>query len=145
MREDDVTDNPFATGRCQCGAVSFTVAAPPVTMGQCHCKDCQRATGTGHISNARFKRSDIAISGETKTFAVKADSGNINTRHFCPTCGSRLFSENSVRPGFMNVAAGVVDDSSWFDPQWIFYKKRQPVWDNTTEDVACYEGMPPPA
>ena len=49
-------DKPFATGRCQCGAVSFTVAAAPVTMGQCHCKDCQRVTGTGHISLARFNR-----------------------------------------------------------------------------------------
>ena len=49
-------DKPFATGQCQCGAVSFTIAAPPVTMGQCHCKDCQRVTGTGHISLARFKR-----------------------------------------------------------------------------------------
>ncbi len=133
-------DKPFATGRCQCGAVSFTLTGAPVTMGQCHCKDCQRATGTGHISNARFKREDVSISGETKTFAAKADSGNINTRHFCPTCGSRMFGENSGRPGFMNVAAGVIDDNSWFDPQWVFYKKAQPAWDITTETVPCYDG-----
>jgi hypothetical protein len=139
-----VPDNPFATGRCQCGAVSFALAAPPVTMGQCHCRDCQRTTGTGHISNARFKREDVSISGETRTFAVKADSGNINTRHFCPTCGSRLFGENSARPGFMNVTVGTIDDTSWFEPQWVFYKKRQPMWDITTEDVPCHDGMPPP-
>jgi len=82
--------------------------------------------------------------GETRTFAVKADSGNINTRHFCPTCGSRLFGENSARPGFMNVTVGTIDDTSWFEPQWVFYKKRQPMWDITTEDVPCHDGMPPP-
>ena len=92
-------DKPFATGQCQCGAVSYTIAAPPLTMGQCHCKDCQRVTGTGHISLARFNRSDVTIEGTTKTFAVKADSGNINTRHFCPDCGSRLFGENSALSG----------------------------------------------
>ena len=79
-----MSDRPFATGRCQCGAVSYTIAAPPIGMGQCHCKDCQRATGTGHISVARFNRKDVKIEGVTKTFAVTADSGNINTRHFCP-------------------------------------------------------------
>ena len=113
-------------------------------MGQCHCRDCQRTTGTGHISNARFKREDVSINGETRTFAVKADSGNINTRHFCPTCGSRLFGENSARPGFMNVTVGTIDDTRWFEPQWVFYKKRQPMWDITTEDVPCHDGMPSP-
>ncbi|WP_291003259.1 GFA family protein [Hyphomicrobium sp.] len=139
-----MSGTPFAQGRCQCGAVSFSVAAPPVTMGQCHCKDCQRASGTGHMSNARFRRLDVTISGETKTFAVKADSGNVNTRHFCPTCGSRLFGENSGRPGFMNVAVGAFDDHTWFDPQWVLYKNSQPLWDITAEDVPCYDGMPPP-
>jgi len=55
---------PFGTGRCLCGAITFTVAAVPVTMGQCHCKDCQRATGTGHISNARFRCEDVSVSGD---------------------------------------------------------------------------------
>ncbi len=136
-------DKPFATGQCQCGAVTFTLAAPPVTMGQCHCKDCQRVSGTGHMSNARFRRQDVSVTGETRTYAVTADSGNTSTRHFCPTCGSRLFGENSARPGFMNVTAGVVDDNSWFEPEWIFYKQSQPAWDITTESVPCYDTMPP--
>lgn len=140
-----MSDKPFATGRCQCGAVSYTIAAPPVGMGQCHCKDCQRASGTGHMSLARFRREDVTIDGKTATFATTADSGNINTRHFCPSCGSRLFGENSARPGIINVTAGAVDDNSWFSPQWVFYTKLRPAWDMTTEAVPNYEGMPPPA
>ena len=116
-------DRPFATGRCQCGAVSYTIAAPPVGMGQCHCKDCQRATGMGHISVARFNRKDVKIEGVTKTFAVSADSGNINTRHFCPDCGGRLFGENSAFPGMINVSAGSIDDNSWFSPHGCFTRR----------------------
>ncbi len=136
-------DTPFATGRCQCGAVSFTLAAPPIAMGQCHCKDCQRATGTGHISLARFNRGDVTIEGTTKTFAVTADSGNINTRHFCPHCGSRLFGENSAFPGMINVTAGSVDDNSWFAPQRVLFTKERPAWDITTDEVPNYTEMPP--
>jgi hypothetical protein len=40
----------------------------------------------------------------------------------------------------MNVAAGVIDDNSWLEPQWVFYKKAQPSWDITTESVPCYDG-----
>ena len=54
-----MSGKPFATGRCQCGAISFTISTPPVGMGQCHCKDCQRASGTGHMSLARVKREDV--------------------------------------------------------------------------------------
>ena len=140
-----MSDKPFASGRCQCGAVSYTIAALPVGMGQCHCKDCQRASGTGHMSLARFRREDVTIDGQTATFATKADSGNINTRHFCPTCGSRLFSENSARPGIINVTAGSVDDNSWFSPQWVFYTKQRPPWDVTMEAAPNYAGMPPSA
>lgn len=140
-----MTEIPFATGRCLCGAISYSVAAAPLTMGQCHCKDCQRVTGTGHISNARFRREDVHVNGDTKTFSSSADSGTVVTRHFCPTCGSRMFSENSARPDVKAVAVGTFDDNSWFHPQWVLFKKSQPAWDITTEDVPCYDAMPPPA
>ena len=135
----------FATGRCLCGAITFTVAAAPVLMAQCHCKACQRSTGTGHISNARFRRDDVVVSGEPQTYSVTADSGNTATRSFCGTCGSRLFSQSSARPDFLNVHAGAFDDHAWFDPQVVLFKAEQPFWDITTEDVPCYDGMPPPA
>ena len=113
-------------------------------MVQCHCTDCQRVSGGGHLSIARFKGDDVAISGETKTHSVTADSGNAVTRHFCPTCGSRLFSETTGRPGIIGVVAGAFDDHAWFDPDMVIFKHSQPLWDITTEDVPCYDALPPP-
>jgi hypothetical protein len=40
---------------------------------------------------------------------------------------------------------GTFDDHTWFDPQWVFFKKEQPLWDITTEDIPCHDAMPPPA
>ncbi|MEI9901575.1 MAG: GFA family protein [Hyphomicrobium sp.] len=48
----------------------------------------------------RFHQQDVTFKGETRSYAVTADSGNTITRHFCPTCGSRLYIESSARPGF---------------------------------------------
>src|SRR5450756_705007 len=99
-----MSNKPFAEGRCLCGAVSYIINAKPVRMAQCHCKDCQRASGTGHMSLAFFKKEDVTIRGATASYASTADSGNINTRHFCPTCGSRVYGENSGRPGIIAVS-----------------------------------------
>ena len=134
---------PFATGHCLCGAVSFVLHGAPIGTGQCHCKDCQRASGTGHMSIARFHKADVEMQGETTGYAVTADSGNVNTRHFCPKCGSRLFGENSGFPGVVNVSVGCVDDNNWFVPGRVVYAKDRPAWDATSTDVPNFERMPP--
>lgn len=113
-------------------------------MGQCHCKDCQRASGTGHMSLAFFKREDVEITGETRSFASTADSGNINTRYFCPACGGRVYGENSARPGFIGISVGACDDNAWFQPQRVVYIKDKPAWDVTATDIPNFERMPPP-
>jgi hypothetical protein len=92
-----------------------------------------------------FKREDVELKGDTRSFAVTADSGNVNTRHFCPTCGGRVYGENSARPGFVGIAAGAVDDSDWFKPQRVVYVKSKPAWDVTATDIPNFEMMPPPA
>src|SRR4249920_3720046 len=102
-----MSNEPFAKGHCLCGAVSYTINAKPIRMAQCHCKDCQRASGTGHMSLAFFKKDDVAILGKTASYPSTADSGNINTRHFCPTCGSRVYGENSARPGVIGIGWAV--------------------------------------
>ena len=140
-----MSDKAFATGSCVCGAVNFTINSEPVAMGQCHCKGCQRASGTGHMSLAFFPESEVSIKGEVAEYASTADSGNINTRRFCPKCGGRLFGQNSARAGLMAVAVGAIDDNSWFNPQRIVYCKDQPEWDLMTADVPKFDMMPPPA
>ena len=134
--------DPFATGHCLCGAVSYVIKGEPVGTGQCHCKDCQRASGTGHMSIARFKAEDVTLTGTTASFGSTADSGNINTRHFCPKCGSRLYGQNSAAPGILNLAPGCMDDNDWFRAQRVVYTKDRPSWDVTPTDVPNFERMP---
>ena len=139
-----MSDEPFANGHCLCGAVSYTIHGKPTRMAQCHCKDCQRASGTGHMSLAFFKKDEVAIAGKTASYPSTADSGNINTRHFCPTCGSRVYGENSARPGVIGITVGCLDKNDWFSPQAVVYTKGRAVWDKTPEDVPNFERMPPP-
>lgn len=131
----------FATGQCLCGAVRYEVAAPPLRMAQCHCEDCRRLTGTGHLVQAFFNRSDVSIFGQTSSFENYADSGNLRRRHFCPTCGSRLFSENDRAPDIVGITAGTFDDSSWFAPSVALYVGQRPAWDPIDPTIQTRERM----
>jgi len=134
----------FAEGRCLCGDVSYVLKNAPARMAQCHCKDCQRASGTGHMSLAFFSEDDVEISGEAAGFASTADSGNVNTRYFCPKCGCRLYSRNSARPGVIGIAVGCSDDNSWFAAGAVVYTEHREAWDHTPTDIPNFEAMPPP-
>jgi len=76
------------SGQCLCGAVSYSVEGDPLRMAQCHCKDCQRASGTGHMSLAFFKEDQVSIEGTYSEYASVADSGNENIRYgyHCRLC-----------------------------------------------------------
>ena len=139
-----MSEQTFATGRCLCGTVTYTLKAAPARMAQCHCKDCQRSSGTGHMSLAFFAEDDVVIEGDFAEYQTAADSSNINTRGFCPNCGSRLFGRNSARPGVRAVAVGTADDTSWFSPQAVIYCDRRAAWDITSDELPNFDSMPPP-
>ena len=133
----------FATGQCLCGNVKLTIASAPLRMAQCHCDDCRKLSGTGHVSNAFFKESDVEITGETHSYDSTTDSGSTVTRHFCPICGSRLFGSNSASENIIGISVGTLDDSSWFKPDFIVYNKSKPAWDCMDKNVPAFDGMPP--
>lgn len=129
------------TGQCHCGDVKFTVEGEPLRMAQCHCNACRRITGTGHNVQAFFKRDDVKITGNTSTHESPSDSGNIRTRHFCPTCGSRLFSDNAKTPAVIGIAVGAFDESEWFKPEIIVYNAERPIWDVIDPTIELHEMM----
>jgi len=45
MPSSIITPSSPLTGSCFCGAVKYTLSAPPVLRAYCHCTQCQRLTG----------------------------------------------------------------------------------------------------
>ncbi|WP_373413611.1 GFA family protein [Ensifer aridi] len=100
-------------GGCLCGAVRYEAKRAPLYSGFCHCRDCQRATGTGHCCYMMFSRADVDVTGELRAYEKLAENGNVTIRYFCPTCGSQIFSSG---PDRWTVYAGTLDDMSLFEP-----------------------------
>ncbi len=131
------------TGGCLCGGVRYEISGEPLFSGHCHCKDCQKATGTGHVSVMVFRRTAVKVTGELKTFAVQADSGQPFIRNFCPNCGSLIYGESGAGAATINVAAGTLDDPSVFRPQFSIYTRSRQAWDHLEGGLPEFEAMPP--
>ncbi len=100
---------PF-TGGCMCGSVRYECVTEPIFMGNCHCLDYQRATGTAFAATILVPYDVVTITGDVKYYEVTGDSGKLISRGFCPNCGSRLFGKPEVAD-FLGITAGSLDDS----------------------------------
>lgn len=133
---------PF-TGGCMCGAVRYECSAEPVMTANCHCRDCQRATGGAYASVFFVPRNAIKIIGEVKYYDVKGESGNTLSRGFCPTCGSRLFGKPAVMPDVMGIMAGSLDDPSSHRPAIDIYTASAQPWDYMNPELPKFPKSPP--
>ena len=81
------------TGSCLCGSVSYSFQRNKVISGHhCHCKDCQKATGSGKATILVLAKKNLTIKGEPKFYeSVGTDGMHIN-RGFCEKCGSGVIS-----------------------------------------------------
>ena len=131
------------TGSCMCGAVRYECSAEPVMTANCHCRDCQRATGSAYASVFLVPRNAVKITGEVKYYDVKGDSGNILSRGFCPTCGSRLFGKPAVVPDLMGIMAGSLDDPSSHKPAMDIYTASAQPWDSMNPELSKFPKGPP--
>ena len=130
------------TGRCLCGQASYEVRAEPVYAGFCHCRDCQRATSTGHSCYIGFARDAVTLSGETRAFPVRADSGALSFRHFCPDCGTHLFGRREPDDGHFTVYAGTLDEPERFVPRESIFVRSRRDWDVSGLDLPAYPALP---
>jgi hypothetical protein len=130
------------TGRCLCGQVHYTVTGDPAFSGICHCRNCQRYTGSAFETIVAFPTEAIKVQGELKTYQDTGDSGQPVFRRFCPNCGSGVIADVNVLPGMTLVLAGTLDDPAAFTPTMeVFCSSAQP-WVSTGGERARFPKMP---
>ena len=82
------------TGGCLCGAVRYEANEPPSKGVICHCRMCQRTTGSAFEAITRFPQTAFRFTkGEPKRYR----SSLIMEKCFCPHCGTTLTDQYVVR------------------------------------------------
>ncbi len=104
-------------GGCLCGVIRYETVGPPDRIVFCHCKFCQRATGTAYLVETMFPRTRFKlVQGVPATYALtSAGSGRPVVINFCATCGTKIYLDLARVPGDVGLYSGTFDDPSWFD------------------------------
>lgn len=135
---------PFSGG-CACGAIRYECSAEPLLSFNCHCRDCQRASGSAYASILSVPVAAFTLTkGTPKYHRVTGDSGNTLDRGFCPECGSPVVIEaqRASTYGLISLWAASLDDPSWFRPTMdIFVVSAQP-WDYMNPALRKLERTP---
>jgi hypothetical protein len=127
--EEAVTET--MSGGCACGRIRYTARIDSDEAYLCHCRMCQRATGSVSIAFLNVKKADVEWEREPDWYV----SSPIARRPFCRECGTSLgfeFPDSEM----MDITVASFDDPSRFRPEHHFGAESiHRAWLNT-------EGLP---
>jgi hypothetical protein len=133
---------PTITGGCLCGRIRYSVDAEPAFVGLCHCRDCQKFTGSAFAAVIGLPKSAVTVTGVLKGFTKQGDSGKPINRMFCPECGASVMDEAEAAPGIVMIQAGTLDDTSWMKPTSQIYCASAQPWVHLRGEMRSFDRTP---
>jgi hypothetical protein len=127
-------------GCCACGTVRYRLESAPMFVHCCHCRDCQRQTGSAFVINALIETDRIApLAGAPAPVGVPTDSGRPHDIYRCPACRIALWSDYGGRPALRFVRVGTLDDPAALQPDVHIYTRSKLPWIRLPEGVPAFE------
>jgi hypothetical protein len=131
-------------GGCLCGAVRYSTDAEPLLTAVCHCKNCQRQTGTAFSVVVAVPKGLLVFEGrEPGSYRDTGESGLPVDRRFCTTCGSPIISQPAAMPMMDVIKAGTLDDTSWLQPQLNVWCDSAQPWVHLSDAIPRIPRNPP--
>jgi len=131
------------TGKCLCEGVRFELHGPLAPLGFCHCKQCQRASGSAFAANSSVAKSDFrVVAGQELVREYESSPGRF--RAFCSRCGSPVYKRVSDQPDSVRVRLGLVDGDPQLRPRVHVWASAKAPWYEITDGLPQLpEGLPP--
>ena len=122
--------SPRCEGGCACRSVRYCLTAAPLIVHCCHCRWCQRESGTAFALNALIETDRLELlTGPVELVATPSESGRGQRIARCPTCRVALWSHyfgSGERVSFVRV--GTLDEPDRFPPDVHIYTESKQPW-----------------
>jgi hypothetical protein len=128
-------------GGCACGAIRYRLTNTPMIIHACHCRDCQRLTGSAFVLNLWIEREFIEATGpEPLAFAQPpGPSGSAHDVFHCAACGTALWSKYHDVPGdTLLVRGGTLDDVGAITPDVHIFTRSKVPWLELPKEVRIF-------
>jgi hypothetical protein len=108
-------------------------------MFNCHCRDCQRASGSGYSPLLVFPRDGVKLTGDIKYYSWTSERGTVLDRGFCPSCGNPISILARANPGVCLLYASSFDDPTLHKPTAEIWTRSAQPWDKFDQAIRCFE------
>ncbi len=127
-------------GGCACGSVRYRLDASPMFVHCCHCRDCQRQTGSAFVINALIETDRIALLlGNPEPAAMPTDSGRPHQVYCCPDCRTAVWSEYGGLSALRFVRVGTLDEPTALPPDVHIYIRSKLPWVILPEGIPAFD------
>lgn len=116
-------------GGCDCRAIRYRMTAAPLFVHCCHCRWCQRESGSAFALNAMIETDRLErLAGTPELVETPSASGRGQKILRCPTCRIAVWSHYSgAGTAVAFVRVGTLDDPDALPPDvHIFTSSKQP-------------------
>jgi hypothetical protein len=130
-------------GGCDCRYIRYQLTSAPLFVNCCHCRWCQRETGSAFVLNANIEADRVVlVAGEPQMIETPTQSGYAQIIARCPKCWVAVWSHYaSAGPVTRFVRVGTLDDPDLFPPQaHVFVASKQP-WVVLSPGVPQFTGF----
>lgn len=131
-------------GGCQCGEVRYECGAEPTALFVCHCRECQKQSGSAFGMSLQVPRDALrVIAGSPRHWTRPTDSGHHLQCWFCDRCGSRMWHEPVPASGTCTIKAGSLDEPVDFSAAVHIWTSRRLPGLSFPDHVSQFPEGPP--
>lgn len=127
-------------GSCLCGTVRFEVTGDFDSFYLCHCRYCQKDTGSAHAANLFSQSAKLAWQSGKRAVRSFTLLGTRHQKSFCKVCGSAV--PTTQRGGLIVVPAGCLDTVVTQLPTAHLFTSSKAAWDNELGEVPQFDRLP---
>ncbi|MEQ8690521.1 MAG: GFA family protein [Pseudomonadales bacterium] len=141
-----MNDIVLGHGRCACQAIEYEVRAEPMIVHCCHCRWCQRETGSAFVLNALIELEHVQVTqGSPEVTRISSESGAGQVVHHCARCATTLWSHYAFagigeKVAFVRVGTLLppLIDSEAFQPDVHIYTASKRHWLRLPETTPAF-------
>jgi hypothetical protein len=124
-------------GQCHCGHVTYEANVDPSQISICHCTDCQTLTGSAYRITVICSPADVRLTGQPpKIYSKTGDNGRTRFQHFCPECGSPLFTSGEAGgPDDFGIRWGSIRQRAQLRPARQIWCRSAAPWIHDLKDL----------
>ena len=126
-------DSKVREGGCTCGSVRYRVSPKPLIVHCCHCRGCQKNSGSAFAINALYEADLVTVlSGEIEEITVPTPSGTGQDIARCAACKVAVWSNYNMggplRKFIRFIRVGTLDEPDQLPPDVHIYTCSKQPW-----------------